>query len=582
MDGHYINLFMWGYQSHYRIQIQRLARDVLKRLGAPSEAEVILVGARSPNSDNRNPVCIEPEDGKWQLSLFDGLIDSIEFAYNNHEMQNLYFGDAPSMRDKPEWIRQDSVRTSVEQALKKFDEEYHVTSFCGAARRIDDHYVTPVIQIPNSLFLQYPPLDHKPLKKGNNENGYRSLIHSAMATILHEATEGLNKPEPGRSPHRSMREAEEIVRIAAKRFMHTPGLSIERQYMHDDLFATLNLVSSLMYEGSKGIGHLILVDPKNDVVEFMVKFAEPVTLREPRWVRKVLQMATTGIGIIADSQRIYGLGRLKEWHDSSNQDAFLVVFIDHYHWELRCGNQALLRSHYAEPKLPQEPFDKAAFLANYARLFPETSHENGLNLWHLMMAQVRQEHGSMIVVAKDAASEARRLSKQGTCIEPTLLSEELLRSVSGIDGTIILDPAGFCHAIGIILDGEATEQCTPSRGSRYNSGVRYVHKGSHQRLAIVVSDDQTVDIIPMLRPLVSRSMIEQHVARLENATIENFHDPRNWLDKHRFYLNLDQCSRVNNSLERLDNLPKEFYRLYFSTEKFEVHPEMDESYLTDV
>ncbi|WP_223940270.1 hypothetical protein, partial [Aeromonas caviae] len=116
MDGHYINLFMWGYQSHYRIQIQRLARDVLKRLGAPSEAEMILVGARSPNSDNRNPVCIEPEDGKWQLSLFDGLIDSIEFAYNNHEMQNLYFGDAPSMRDKPEWMRQDSVRTSVEQA----------------------------------------------------------------------------------------------------------------------------------------------------------------------------------------------------------------------------------------------------------------------------------------------------------------------------------------------------------------------------------------------------------------------------------------------------------------------------------
>ncbi|MEI4976832.1 hypothetical protein U1437_21610, partial [Aeromonas caviae] len=53
-------------------------------------------------------------------------------------------------------------------------------------------------------------------------------------------------------------------------------------------------------------------------------------------------------------------------------------------------------------------------------------------------------------------------------------------------------------------------------------------------------------------------------------------------DKHRFYLNLDQCSRVNNSLKRLDDLPKEFGRLYFSTEKFEVHPEMDESYLTDV
>lgn len=581
MGGHYINLFMWGYQSHYRIQIQRLARDVLKRLGAPSEMEVLLVGARSPNSDNRNPVCIEPEDGKWPLSLFDSLLDSIEFAYNNHEMQDLYFGDAPSMRDKPEWMRQDSVRTSVEQALKGFDEEHDVTSFCGAARRIDDHYVTPIIQIPNSLFLQYPPLDHIPPQKGNNENGYRSLIHSAMGAVLHEATEGLNKPEPGRSTHRSMRDAEEIIRIAAKKFMHTPGLSIERQYMHDDLFATLNLVSSLMYEGSEGIGQLILVDPKNDVVEFMVKFAEPVTLREPRWVRKVLQMATTGIGIIADSQRIYGLGRLNEWHEPRTQDAFLVVFIDHYHWELRCGNQALLRSHYGEPKLPQEPFDKAAFIANYARLFPDTSQDNGLNLWNLMLAQVRQEHGSMIVVAEDAASEASRLSKQGTRIEPTLLSEALLRSVSGIDGTILLDPAGFCHAIGIILDGEATEQCTPSRGSRYNSGVRYVHKGSHRRLAIVVSDDRTVDIIPQLRGLVSRSMIELHVSRLENATLNNYHDSRNWLDKHRFYLSVQQCSKLNKALDRLDNLPRDVGLIYFGTDRFEVHPEMNESYLID-
>lgn len=120
-------------------------------------------------------------------------------------MQNLYFGDAPSMRDKPEWMRQDSVRTSVEQALKSFDEEHHVTSFCGAVRRIDDHYVTPIIQIPNSLFLQHPPVrSSTTLRKGNNENGYRSLIHSAMGVILYEATKGLTKPEHGRSPHRAL------------------------------------------------------------------------------------------------------------------------------------------------------------------------------------------------------------------------------------------------------------------------------------------------------------------------------------------------------------------------------------------
>ena len=581
MGGRVINLFMWGYQDTYRIQIQLLARDVLRELGAPAEAEVLLVGARSPDSGNRNPVCVEPEDGKWPLSLFDSLLDSVESAYRNHDMQNMFFGDESSMRDKPEWMRRDSVRTSVGKALKVFDAEHDVTSFCGEVRGVGDYYVTPVVQIPNATFLQFPPLHSKPIQKGQYGNGYRGLIHAAMAAVLREATKELQNPDPGRFTHRSMRSAEEVVRIAAKDFMHTPGLSIEQRYVHTDLFDALNLVSSLMYEGAKGVGHLILVDPNNDAVEFMVKFSEPVTFREPRWVRKVLQMATTGVGIISDSQRIYGLGQLKDSHDSSAQDAFTVAFIDHYHWELRCGDQVLLRSHYAVPKLAQEPFDKAAFLANHARLFPQSSQENGLHLWNLLLAQIRQEHGSMIVVAEDAASEARRLSKQGTSIEPTQLSEALLRSVSGIDGTILLDPSGFCHAIGIILDGEATDQCTPSRGSRYNSGVRYVQTGSHRRLAIVVSDDRTIDIIPRLRRLVSRTRIEQHVARLEEATLDNYHDSRNWLDEHRFYVNAELCSRINRAIERLDALPREVGLIYLETNRFEVHPEMDESYLID-
>ncbi|WP_047128796.1 hypothetical protein [Xanthomonas arboricola] len=581
MTGSIIYLFMWGYQASYRVHIQILARNVLKKLGAPADAEVLLVGARRPGSENANPICVEPEDGKWQLSLFEGLLDSVESTYQSHQLQNMFFGDEPSMRDKPEWMRRDSVRTSVSKALEAFDIEHNVTSFCGEVRRIDDYYVTSVIQIPNATFVQFPPLLSKAIDKGQQGSGFRSLIHAAMCAVLHEATEELHNPDPGRFTHRSMRDAEEIVRIAAKDFLHTPGLSIERRYIHTDLFDALNLVSSLMYEGVKGIGQLILVDPENDAVEFLAKFVEPVPFREPRWVRKVLQMAATGVGIIANSQYIYGLGRLKESHDSSAQDAFSVAFIDHYHWELYCGSQALLRSHYAVPKLPQEPIDKTAFLANYARLFPLSSQENGLHLWNLLLTQINQEHGSMIVVAEDAANEAHRLNKQGTNIVPIRLTESLLRCVSGIDGTILLDPAGFCHAIGIILDGEATDQCTPSRGSRYNSGVRYVQTGSTRRLAIVVSDDRTIDIIPPIKRLASRSRIEQHVAALEAATLDNYHDSRNWLVDHRFYINAEQCARINAVIDRLDAIPKEVGLIYLGTERFEIDPEMDESYLTD-
>lgn len=582
MAGRCINLFMWGYQDSYRIHIRSLARKVLKQLGAPAEAEVLLVGARKPGSTNRNPVCVEPEDGKWPLALFDGLLDAVESTYDNHDMQNVSYGDDASMRDKPEWMRRDSVRTSVGKALQAFDAANDVTSLCGAVRRVGEFYVTTVVQIPNTTFAQFPPLPDRPAEDRRQGYGYRSLIHAAMYAVLHEATEELHNPDPGRFTYGSIRTAEEVIRVGAQNFLHTPGLSIEQQYFDNDLFDSLNLVASLMYEGAKGVGDLILVNPENECVEFLARFSDRVPFREPRWVRKVLQMATTGVGIIADSRHIYGLGKLKDSHDAhAAQDAFTAAFIDHYHWELRCGDQILLRSHYGVPSLPQEPFDKVAFLANYARLFPSTSPKDALHLWDLLLVQMRQDHGSMIVVAEDAVSEAHRLGRQGTRIEPTRLTESLLESVSGIDGTILLAPDGVCHAVGIILDGEATDQCTPSRGSRYNSGIRYVQTGQARRLAIVVSDDRTVDIIPQIRRLISRSRIEQHVATFEAATLDNYHDARNWLDVHRFYVNADQCNRINRTIARLDAAPKEVGLIYLGTDHFEIHPEMDDSYLTD-
>lgn len=581
MGGKIIRLFMWGYQEFYRISVQILARDVLKQLGAEQDAEVLLVGARAPGSNNVHPVCVEPEGDKWSLSLFDGLLDAIELSYKNHPSQNLFFGDEPSMRDKPELLRRDSVRTAVAKVMESFDAAHNVKSFCGEVRCIGEYYVTPVIQIPNATFVQFPALPQKPAHDERTGNGYRSLIHAALFAVLQEATEVLQRPEPGRFIHGAMRDAEEIIRIAAKNFLHTPGLSIEKQYMYTNLFDLLNIASSLMYEGAEGVGLLVLINPDNEAVDFLAKFAEPVPIRKPRWVRKVLQMASTGVDIIADSERIYGLGYLKKSHDPRAQDAFTVAFLGHYHWELRCGPQVLIRSHYAVPSLPQEPFDKEAFIANYVRLFPQALQEDGEYLWELLQVQLRQEHGSMVVVAEDAASEAQRLSKQGTNLVPVRISETLLRSVSGIDGTILLDPKGLCHAIGVILDGEANDNCTPSRGSRYNSGVRYVQSNDRRRLAIVVSDDHTIDIVPTLRKLVSRSLLERHVAAFETATLDNYHESRKWLDNHRFYISFDQCKRLNVAITRLNALPKGVGLIYLATNLFEAHPGMDESYLTD-
>jgi len=578
MRTHVINLFMWGYQPHFRLTLQLLTEHVFEELGILLKPDVLLVGARRPGSDNRNPVCVEPEDGKWQLTLFENLLDSIESTVKSHRLQNMIYGDEPSMRDLPETIRRDSVTTTVDDALKPYDIKNGVRSFCGSARPVGDYYVVPVIQTPEWLFTQFPPLEVPPNNDPYYPQGHRSLIHSSIATLLDEASKELLSAEPGRSVISAMRSAAEIVHDAATRFMRIPAILIGDRYSYDDLFERFNIISSLLYEGTRGTGHLVLVNPESEAVEYLVRFKVPVPFQQPRWARKVLQMATSDVALIANSESIFGLGKLKDSHDGRSLDAFTINFLDHYQWELQCGTQVLMYSRYREARLPQEPISQGQFTANYKRLFPRASMNDCDHFWTLFKTVVHQRHGSMIVVAEDAEVESERLAQQGMGISPVLMTPALLERMGWIDGTIIVDPHGFCHALGVILDGEAAPECTPSRGSRYNSALRYVLSSDNRRLAIVVSDDRTVDVIPMLRPQIKRDAIEWEISELEKATVDSYHKPRMWLDEHRFYLNREQCDRVNRALDRLDALPREEGQIVITTNRFKPDPRLNDTY----
>lgn len=578
MGRQLIRLFMWGYQPHFRVMLKTRAEDIFKKLGVDVEPKVLLVGMLSPNKKNPNPVCIEPENDEWSLELFDNLHSSVAEISECHELQNIFYSDEQSMLEKPERIYCDSVRKAVKQALEPFDENHSVYSFCGNASLVDSYYVVPVIQLPKWIFEKFPPL-----KKLNSNDryawqGHLSFIHACMFKLLKEADNELKQVEPGRSLSDGMKRADEIIRDGATSFMLTPGAAVTSSYVYTDLFERFNLISSLMYEGLEGSGHLILASPENTSIDYILSFEVPVPFSESRWVRKVLQMASKEIALVADAERIYGLGKLNHSYDSSIQNVFIVDFIDHYHWELRCGSQILIRSRYGDPKLPQELIDEHRFKVNYSRLFPDSSPVDHDLLWTLFNAAAQLPHGCMIIVAEDATAEAIRLKQQGTAIKSTLMSVELLRRVSGIDGTIILDIHGVCYAVGVILDGSAAPECTPSRGSRYNSAIRYISAGNSQRMAIVVSDDHSVDLLPLMPPQIQKSELELNISKIEVATLDNYHMPRSWLDDHRFYLNTSQCERVNKALDRIEALPRDVGEILIITNRFTPNDNIDESY----
>ena len=573
---HTIKQFMWGYQRHFRVCLECLGKKVFETIGIDLQPVVLLVGARKPGSNDPNSVCIEPEDGECSIKEFDGLLENIERTIKQHPMQNMLYGDEPRMSEKPEHIRRDSVKEAVSQALKAYDQEKQLRSLCGTACPVGEFYVVPVIQLPVELFDEFPPL-REPIGD-KTISVHLSFIHAVMQGLLSEATEDLKRKDPGRDRCEQMRSAREIAKIAAEGFMHIPAVAIGKEFTFG-LFERLNMISSLFYEGTQGQGRILLVDSENPDIEWILKFTEPVPFEKIRWARKMLQLATTDPALVVEGNAILGLGNIADDYDASKQDVFTIDFLEHYQWHIKCGEDVLLTSRYGEPRLLQKKISKEQFTNNFCRLFHQADKNDEDRLWDIFMAAKDQAHGSMLVVAEDAATEAKRLARQGTTVQPTLMTPDILRRVSKIDGTIILDPHGCCHAIGVILDGPANEKCTPARGARYNSGVRYVEATETPRLAIVVSEDRTVDIIPLLRPQIFRTTLQKNITALENATLEDYHQPRLWLDEHRFYLNTQECNRVNMALDRLDNLPLEVGQIYIQTVRFTPNPKMNDTYL---
>lgn len=571
---------MWGYQEHFAHSLRSRAEQVFGELGIALRPDVLLVGVLKTDSKDQPPVCVEPEDGKWKLSLFSDIPVRYAETVKTHPLQTMFYSDEPSMHDKPENIRRLSATMVVCGSLQVFDRDHGVRSFCGAARPVGHYYVVPIIQAPESLFEQFPPLILPDTGDRFQPRGEQGLIHSCLGALLEEASRNLLGPDPGRSSSAEMRAATEIITEGAEDFMRIPDLLTGTSGCASGvLFQRLNIISSLFYERKKSLGSLVLVRPDNPSVEYLVRFETPIPLRHPRWARKVLEMSSAGAALLVSEGVIYGLGRLKSGRDSGALDGFTVNFLDHYHWELCCGDLALMYSRYREPRLPQEPISYERFQSNFLRIFPRADRENAEKLWTLFKECTNMRHGAMLVVAEDAASESLRLSDQGTPVRPRQMTPEVLERVSAIDGSILVDPTGVCHAVGVILDGQAMSDCSPGRGSRFNSALRYVRSDKHRRMAIVVSEDRTIEIVPLLRPQIQRNEIEEYIAKLEEASSDTYHEAQIWLDDHRFYFNSDQCLRINGALARLDELPREVGEIRYLTSRFEPNPELDDTYL---
>ena len=568
-----ISLFMWGYQPYFRVFMECRAREVLQLTAPTLQPKALLVGIRTPDKREGHPVCVEPEDNEWDPATFFVCADRAEEMCSTHPDHSILYGDVPRMRDKPENIRRKSVRQAVEEAIAPYDSSHGTVSFCGVATRVAGYHVVPILQFDAQQLREYPRLPAPVHSQGFVAPA--GLLEGAILCLLDEASGALSAREPGRFIDAFHTDPYAILRNAGDSFCAAITLATGDLELQG-LFEALNVISSLPYEGTGAIGELLFAPVSTDGVNFRVRLRAPVSLRDHKLARKMIEMTGRDLSCVCHGhQGISGLGVLE---NVLADGVFRVSFSGHYKWDLYYRTELLMHTAFGVPRLPMVPLKEVAFRLNVRRLFDGLEDEAEGQLWSIARAAMEQTHGTMIVVSARAEEEAKRLKKQSLTIEPVALTAEVVRRLSKIDGALLVDTKGVCHALGVILDGMATEHGDASRGARYNSAIRYIATVNSPTMCLVVSEDGYVNMLPTLRPQVRKSEIEKRVAQLKTENIENCHKTRTWLEEHRFYLTAEQCDVVNRELARINSAPFEVGEIRLPLSPFVPHSAMNDSY----
>ncbi|MDR7254169.1 hypothetical protein J2X46_003162 [Nocardioides sp. BE266] len=548
-----INQFMWGFQQHFRAGLERATRRVFDDIGFGLGARAFLVGF-TDDPDRPFSVCFEPEEDPMAAVDLSDVVAQARTGYAEDPESRMLMSSA---RHRERFHRSlfDSHRAeALRRALADSAPGSEKTFFVGRSVLVDGRYeVHPVISVPTARWNSKPKLSRSRIDRYAVVPSFQDAL---MQEILAAATADLSRSTPPEDFSVYWSDRSELIRKAARSFVQSVSLYAGHEFP-SELAVALDEVSAQPYEGRTGVGGILLAATDHPHIEVVMEFVDPIHLSESRSLRKALEMTDPRHQLLCDGEKVRGLARMLETYDPLGESAFNFTVAARGTWELSHHGEPLLRVANTRPTLPRPPLDPARFKSVAKRVFSEVGEVEADTLWNLSQEASRASHGTMLVVHRHADREAARLVPQAQQIRPQPLDPTTLGAVTTIDGAVLVDTQGACHAVGVILDGHATGSGDPSRGARFNSAVRYQAAQAGDTIVIIVSEDGMIDLLPDLRRQVSPSSIEAALDNLEQTIGE---DPdfevffRHWehLESLAFYLSEDQCGRANAARSALE------------------------------
>jgi hypothetical protein len=441
---------MWSYQDMYRIHVKVSAKHAHKRLDEDLQPEVFLVGILQEERANRYPACVEPESEHWiESEAFNSIAEIAAPIRENYPEAQLFQSHPIAQQRQDDALYRRSVRDAILQIVENHPAKPEGMSFFASIPEfVEGYLVSAVLSVRTNALNSYHRLSsgEVSLHPYGKMPVARSLIDAAIHELLNEAADGLLVPEPGLRTRD--REAEETVRSAGRRLAMDTAFRVNREDIDGvhGFYEACDKISALKYEQAEGRGRLILAPRDQKDIRTRIGFKDSVTLEDHRRVRKLLELTAQEGALHTDSKGVFGLidGDVSAIDD---ENVFEVVFLGYHHWELRHGGDLLMGVRFGQPYLPKLIGYETKLRQDLPRLFAGIQSDSTELLVSLVRQAERERHGTLMVISAEAASQSDRLKNQATLIEPCVLTPELLGHLTGIDGAVLVDTNGYCHAI---------------------------------------------------------------------------------------------------------------------------------------
>lgn len=288
---------------------------------------------------------------------------------------------------------------------------------------------------------------------------------------------------------------------------------ISRQCCNNDDFSiydNINLslknilgeLSAQTYEKNITEG-LIYFVASPDYADFQFQFSNyeeygKFDLKNLKLLRKLLELTNTKnqIGIISDTNNIYGIGTVKEGYEY-----YSVTFDDDRKWTVCEQDNELVSIRNNSLVFTSSLISKREFTSYATKIFPDKKENDDISgMYNIIKSLVKQKKGTILVIKKDAQDFINKYQDLCIVINPVKLDEKNVEKLSSIDGAIIIDENCICYGFGAVLDGLDTGTGNRARGSRYNSSERffnlYKNDDNTGLMVFILSDDGNYNMFP--------------------------------------------------------------------------------------